>query len=33
VTVFLYVVFDQIIHIPWPDSFLGQWFPALAGGA
>ena len=32
VTVFLYVVFDRIIHIPWPDSLLGQWFPALAGG-
>lgn len=32
VTVFLYVVFDQIIHIPWPDSLLGQWLPALAGG-
>ncbi|WP_322044052.1 tripartite tricarboxylate transporter permease [Paraburkholderia sp. J67] len=29
VTVFLFVVFDQIIHIPWPSSFLGQWFPAL----
>jgi len=33
VTVLLYVVFDRIIHIPWPDSLLGQWFPALAGGA
>jgi TctA family transporter len=33
VTAFLYLVFDQIIHIPWPDSFLGQWFPALGGGA
>ncbi|SPB13234.1 hypothetical protein NOV72_00531 [Caballeronia novacaledonica] len=33
VTVFLYLVFDRIIHIPWPDSFLGQWFPALGGGA
>lgn len=32
VTVFLYVVFGQIIHIPWPDSLLGQWLPALAGG-
>jgi hypothetical protein len=34
VTVFIYVVFDQIIHVPWPSSLLGQWFPALAiGGA
>ncbi|SAK88301.1 Tripartite tricarboxylate transporter TctA family protein [Caballeronia pedi] len=31
VTAFLYLVFDQIIHIPWPDSFLGQWIPALGG--
>jgi hypothetical protein len=29
VTVFLYAVFDQILHIPWPDSFLGQWLPGL----
>lgn len=33
VTVFLYAVFDQIIHIPWPDSLLGHYLPALAGGA
>jgi hypothetical protein len=31
VTVFLYVVFDRILHIPWPDSFLGQWLPGLGG--
>ncbi len=29
VTVFVYVLFDRIIHVPWPSSFLGQWFPAL----
>lgn len=33
VTVLLYVIFDRIIHIPWPECLLGQWFPALAGGA
>ena len=33
VLAFLYGVFDQILHIPWPASLLGQWFPALAGGS
>ncbi|QBR01423.1 tripartite tricarboxylate transporter permease [Paraburkholderia pallida] len=34
VTALLYVIFGQLIHIPWPSSLLGQWFPALAlGGA
>jgi TctA family transporter len=32
VTVLVYVIFDQIIHIPWPGSLLGQWVPALAAG-
>ncbi|MFM0075881.1 tripartite tricarboxylate transporter permease [Paraburkholderia sediminicola] len=32
VTAFLYAIFDQIIHIPWPDSLLGQLYPALAVG-
>ncbi|MDR5759175.1 tripartite tricarboxylate transporter permease [Caballeronia sp. LZ035] len=31
VTVFLYIVFDQILHIPWPESFLGHWLPGLGG--
>jgi TctA family transporter len=31
VTAFIYGVFDQILHIPWPSSVIGQWFPALAG--
>jgi hypothetical protein len=22
-------VFEHIMHIPWPPTFLGQWFPAL----
>ncbi|WP_206956856.1 tripartite tricarboxylate transporter permease [Trinickia acidisoli] len=29
VTGLIYGVFDQIIHIPWPSSLIGQWFPAL----
>ncbi len=32
VTVLLYAVFNQIIHIPWPDSLLGQLYPALTVG-
>jgi TctA family transporter len=27
VTVFLWLVFDQILHIPWPDSFISRWMP------
>lgn len=30
VTALIYLVFDQIIHIPWPGSLMGQWFPGLA---
>ncbi|WP_118178423.1 tripartite tricarboxylate transporter permease [Paraburkholderia phosphatilytica] len=30
VTAFIFVVFNQIIHIPWPSSLMDQWFPALA---
>ncbi|WP_449406301.1 tripartite tricarboxylate transporter TctB family protein [Massilia phosphatilytica] len=34
VTAFLYGIFDQVLHIPWPSSLLGEWFPALTiGGA
>jgi TctA family transporter len=29
VTVFVYLVFDQIIHVPWPPTLLGDWVPAL----
>jgi hypothetical protein len=25
----IYVVFDQLLAIPWPPSLLGDWFPAL----
>ncbi|WP_146591017.1 tripartite tricarboxylate transporter permease [Puniceibacterium confluentis] len=30
VTLVIYAVFDRIIHIPWPDSLMGEAFPALA---
>lgn len=32
VTALVYGIFEQIIHIPWPSSLLGQWFPMLAVG-
>jgi TctA family transporter len=28
-TVFVYVVFDQLLTIPWPPTLLGGWFPEL----
>ncbi len=28
-TLFVYVVFDQLLHLPWPNTFLGQLVPAL----
>ena len=28
-TVFIYVVFDQLLAIPWPQTLLGIAFPAL----
>ncbi|MBI1218590.1 MAG: hypothetical protein GC186_08580 [Rhodobacteraceae bacterium] len=30
VTAIVYGVFDQIIHVLWPGSLMGEWFPALA---
>ena len=27
-TVLIYVVFDQLLTIPWPPTLLGAWFPA-----
>lgn len=26
-----YVLFHQIMHIPWPLSYLGDWFPEIRG--
>jgi TctA family transporter len=28
-TVFIYVLFDYLLTIPWPPTLLGQWFPAM----
>jgi hypothetical protein len=28
-TVFVYIVFDQLLTIPWPPTLLGGWFPEL----
>lgn len=28
-TIFIYVVFDYLLTIPWPPTLLGGWFPAL----
>jgi hypothetical protein len=29
--IFIYVLFDQLLTIPWPPSVLGDFFPALKG--
>lgn len=29
VTLLLYIVFHRIIHVPWPTSLMGDWFPIL----
>ena len=29
-TLIVYVIFDQLLHIPWPNTFFGQWFPQLS---
>jgi len=31
VTLFVYIVFDQLIHVYWPATLLGTLFPALRG--
>lgn len=28
-TVFIYVVFDKLLTIPWPQTLIGTWLPAL----
>jgi hypothetical protein len=28
-TTLVYVVFDQLLSIPWPSTYLGTWFPAF----
>jgi TctA family transporter len=27
--IFCYIVFDQLIAVPWPHSLLGDWYPIL----
>ncbi|WP_454853025.1 tripartite tricarboxylate transporter permease [Rhizobium binxianense] len=29
IALFVYVVFDRLLSIPWPPTLLGTWFPAL----
>jgi TctA family transporter len=28
-TIFAYFVFDYLLSLPWPQSFMGDWFPIL----
>jgi TctA family transporter len=28
-TLFIYVVFDRLMHIPWPETLLATWVPAV----
>ena len=28
-TIFIYILFDQLLSIPWPQTLLGQLIPAL----
>ena len=30
-TLFIYIVFDQLLTIPWPPTYLGEWVPGLKG--
>ena len=30
-TIFIYIVFDQLLTIPWPPTLFATWFPALKG--
>jgi hypothetical protein len=25
----IYFMFDQVMAVPWPQTFMGDWFPAL----
>lgn len=29
-TLVIYAVFERLLHIAWPQTLLGEWFPALA---
>ena len=28
-TTFAFVVFERLLHLPWPQTVVGGWFPAL----
>jgi TctA family transporter len=28
-TIFCYILFDQVLSLPWPDTLLGWWLPEL----
>jgi hypothetical protein len=28
-TVFIWIVFDKLLAIPWPQTYVGTWFPIL----
>jgi hypothetical protein len=28
-TLFIYFVFHRLLNVPWPETLLGTWFPAL----
>jgi hypothetical protein len=28
-TLFIYIVFHRLLTVPWPETLLGTWFPAL----
>jgi Tripartite tricarboxylate transporter TctB family len=30
-TLFIWIVFDRMIGVPWPHTFLGNWIPSLRG--
>ena len=26
---FCYILFHEVLFVPWPQALLGDWFPAL----
>jgi TctA family transporter len=30
-TLFIWIVFDRMVGVPWPHSYLGEWLPSLRG--
>ena len=28
-TAFIYAVFHRLLNVPWPETFVGTWLPAL----